>query len=92
MRKQGIPLRQALLHLRACRPIAFPNIGFLVQLKAFESITFGRCSDVPLKLERLFGIEEVKTPATTVNDANLSEEQKSEAKALADAEEQLTLI
>ena len=57
MRKQGLPLRQALLHVRACRPIAFPNIGFLVQLKAFESTLFGQCSDVPLKLEKLFGIE-----------------------------------
>ena len=57
MRKQGLDLRQSLLHLRACRPIAFPNIGFLVQLKAYESTIFGQCSQVPLKLELLFGIE-----------------------------------
>ena len=56
MRKQGLTLRQSLLHLRACRPIAFPNIGFLVQLKAYESTIFGQCSEVPLKLEQLFGI------------------------------------
>ena len=42
--------------MRACRPIAFPNIGFLVQLKAYESVVFGKCSDVPLKLEKLFGL------------------------------------
>ena len=57
MKKQRLDLRQSLLHLRACRPIAFPNIGFLVQLKAYESQVFGKCSDVPLKLEQLFGIE-----------------------------------
>jgi len=59
MRKQGLTLREALLHVRACRPIAFPNIGFLVQLKAYEATIFGSCSDVPLKLEKLFGIAEL---------------------------------
>ena len=29
MSKQGLNLRESLLHVRACRPIAFPNIGFL---------------------------------------------------------------
>ena len=55
MKKQGLTLREALLHTRACRPIAWPNIGFLVQLKAFESTVHGQCSDVPLRLEKLFG-------------------------------------
>jgi len=40
----------------------------------------------------LFGIEEVKTPSAPLNDAGLSEEEKSEAKALADADEQIALI
>lgn len=72
--------------MRACRPIAFPNIGFLVQLKAFEATVHGRVSEVPLKLERLFGIEESKgQEAASVE--GLTEEQKSEAKALADADE-----
>ena len=57
MKKQGLTLRQALLQTRACRPIAWPNIGFLVQLKAFESTVHGQCSDVPLRLEKLFGCE-----------------------------------
>ena len=65
MKKQGFTLREALLHLRACRPIAFPNIGFLVQLKAYESTIHGSISDVPLKLEKLFGIEEVKQEEDT---------------------------
>ena len=56
MKKRGYNLRDSLLHLRACRPIAFPNVGFLVQLKAYESTVFGKCSDVPLRLEKLFGI------------------------------------
>ena len=30
MRKQGLSLRTALLQVRACRPIAFPNVGFVV--------------------------------------------------------------
>ena len=100
-------LRNALLHLRACRPIAFPNIGFLVQLKAYESTIFGCCSDVPLKLEKLFGIESLPqegedeggaaaqasatTSATTSEEGN-SEEEKSEAKAINDAQEQLGVL
>ena len=62
-------LRNALLHLRACRPIAFPNIGFLVQLKAYESTIFGCCSDVPLKLEKLFGIESLPQEGEDVGGA-----------------------
>ena len=101
-------LRNALLHLRACRPIAFPNIGFLVQLKAYGSTIFGCCSDVPLKLEKLFGIEslpqegedergaaqassQATTSATTSEDGN-SEEEKSEAKAINDATQQLGVL
>ena len=92
MRKQGLPLRQALLHLRAVRPIAFPNIGFLVQLKAFESVTFGRCSEVPLKLEILFGIVPTTPKVAEEGREGQTEEEKSEAKALADAQEQVTLV
>ena len=58
MKKHQIPLRQALLHLRACRPIAFPNVGFVVQLKAYEHKIFnGQCSEVPVRLEELFGFD-----------------------------------
>ncbi len=65
---------------------------FLVQLKAFESVTFGRCSDVPLKLEILFGIVP-KTPlVAAVVEEGQTEEEISEAKALADAQEQITLV
>ena len=100
MRKQRLDLRQSLLHLRACRPIAFPNIGFLVQLKAYESTLFGKCSDVPLRLEQLFGIapqpnapydEEIKQAQLSATGADGSEVIKSETKALADAEELLSM-
>ena len=76
-----------MLHLRAVRPIAFPNIGFVVQLKAFESITLGSCSDVPLKLEILFGIEPTTPKVAAVGGEGQTEEEKSEAKALVDAQE-----
>ena len=77
-----------------------------MQLKAYESSIFGQCSDVPLRLETLFGIvrpeaAEGKAPgqaeaeAIAAQDSGAasnevgaqSEEQKSEAKALTDAEE-----
>lgn len=84
-----MPLRQALLHLRACRPIAFPNIGFLVQLKAYEATIFGKCSDVPLRLEKLFGIPlgELKQEGEEEKkEEGKTEEEKSEMKAIKDAE------
>lgn len=71
MKKQGLTLREALLHLRACRPIAFPNIGFLVQLKAYESLVHGSVSDVPLKLEKLFGIEPTKKDAAAASTSTI---------------------
>ena len=90
MKKRGYPLRDSLLHLRACRPIAFPNIGFLVQLKAYESTVFGKCSDVPLRLEKLFGIplEQLKKESEEGQQESKeqTEEEKSELKAIKDAE------
>ena len=91
-------LRDSLLHVRACRPIAFPNIGFLVQLKAFESTLLGQCSDVPLKLEKLFGIEvtddeEITGPADKTvaekkeDSTGKSVEEIAELKAIKDGEE-----
>lgn len=80
MNKQGLTLRQSLLHLRACRPIAFPNIGFLVQLKAYESTIFGQCSEVPLKLEILFGIVSAKkVPGQAEAEAIAAQETSSAA-------------
>jgi len=35
-----------------------PNLGFVVQLKAFEIDLFGEPSDVPLQLAKLFGTYE----------------------------------
>lgn len=57
MAKQGYTLREALVHLKACRPIAEPNLGFVVQLKAFEISLFGKSSEVPLNLMKLFDPE-----------------------------------
>ena len=93
MNKRGYTLRDSLLHLRACRPIAFPNIGFLVQLKAYESTVFGKCSDVPLRLEKLFGIplEQLKKESEDSEEEKKTEEDKSELKAIKDAEQQLEL-
>lgn len=34
--------------MRAKRPIAEPNPGFMIQLKAFEKVIFGVISDVPI--------------------------------------------
>ena len=86
-------------------------------MKAYESTVFGECSDVPLKLEILFGIVSASTankvPGQAAAEAiaaadsakarvaaknvasfsnpaggnNQEEEEKSEAKALADADE-----
>ena len=88
MKKRNYPLRDCLLHVRACRPIAFPNIGFLVQLKAYESTVFGKCSDVPLRLEKLFGIPmgQLKQEGEEEGEKGKTEEEKSELKAIKDAE------
>ena len=47
MAKQRVVLKDAVIHLKARRPIAEPNVGFTIQLKAFEKAVFGECSDVP---------------------------------------------
>ena len=77
MKRQGMSLRDSLLHLRACRPIAYPNIGFLVQLKAYETKILGTTSDVPFKLWQLFGIPDPSIAAKAKNDnAELTVEEK----------------
>jgi len=38
--------------VRAKRPIAEPNPGFILQLKAQESVIFGKMSNVPLFLSK----------------------------------------
>ena len=43
-----LDFRQSLDHLKRQRPIAQPNIGFMVQLKNYEMQLFGKCSDVRL--------------------------------------------
>lgn len=43
-----LDFRQSLDHLQRQRPIAQPNIGFMVQLKNYEMQLFGKCSDVRL--------------------------------------------
>jgi len=90
MRKRNMPLKDALLHLKACRPVAFPNLGFLVQLKAYESTIFGKCSAVPLKLEQLFGIVgKLKQEGEETEKKGATADESSDAKALNDAKEVL---
>ena len=44
-----VPLNEGLDHLRKCRPIAQPNIGFIIQLKAYEAQQLGKMSNVPIR-------------------------------------------
>ena len=44
MSKKNIVLADAFALLKEKRPIIEPNIGFLVQLKAYEKTLFGKCS------------------------------------------------
>ena len=82
MKRQGLTLRESLLHLRACRPIAYPNIGFVVQLKAYEAKIFGKTSEVPFKLWQLFGIPDPTLSAKKDDaDEKLSEEDKQKLSA-----------
>jgi hypothetical protein len=48
MSEMQLDLKASIEHLRSRRPIAQPNIGFLIQLKNFEKELFGKNSDVPL--------------------------------------------
>jgi hypothetical protein len=48
MSEMQLDLKESIEHLRSRRPIAQPNIGFLMQLKNFEKELFGKISDVPL--------------------------------------------
>ena len=74
--------------MRACRQIAWPNIGFLCQLKAFESKTFGECSDVPLRLEQLFGVQPTKQdPAENEGDSKTGSTRVAAGSGLAMSEE-----
>ena len=68
MKHMRFDLKTGLAHLRACRPIAEPNTGFMAQLKAYESKEFGKMSDVPLFKHQQAAAEEEKKE-------DLSEEQ-----------------
>ena len=54
MKNMKLPLDKCLRHVKSCRPIALPNVGFVIQLKAYEKQLFGKLSPVPLNLEKFF--------------------------------------
>ena len=45
-------LKEGLELVRAKRPIAEPNPGFIIQLKALEKELFGKLSEVPVFLSK----------------------------------------
>jgi len=52
MGRKGKTLKEALEIIRVNRPIAEPNPGFIIQLKAYEKMLFGSLSDVPVILNK----------------------------------------
>lgn len=52
MKEMQVDLKTSLDHLQKQRPIAQPNIGFLIQLKQYEQDLFGKCSDVPIRIPK----------------------------------------
>jgi hypothetical protein len=52
MGRKGMNLKEGLDLARLRRPIAEPNPGFVIQLKAYEKSLFGVVSDVPVFLSR----------------------------------------
>ncbi len=50
MGRKNISLREGLDLVRSKRPIAEPNPGFMIQLKAYEQLLFGQMSDVSVFL------------------------------------------
>lgn len=74
MLDRGMNLKQALDHVRTKRPIAQPNPGFMIQLKAFEKVIFGVLSEVPIIPEKETTPEEAIpdeiAAATTADEAS----------------------
>ena len=56
---RGMSMKDALILARSKRPIADPNPGFLIQLKAFEKVIFGKVSDVPIVFSKKSESEEI---------------------------------
>lgn len=52
MGRKGMNLKEGLDLIRSKRPIAEPNPGFILQLKAYEKSIFGVLSDVPVFLSK----------------------------------------
>jgi len=48
IKQMRLDLKTAYSHLRACRPIAEPNSGFLTQLRHFEEKELGSMSEIPV--------------------------------------------
>lgn len=66
MKEMKLDLKTSLDHLQKQRPIAQPNIGFIIQLKQYEKDLFGKCSDVPImipKTEKEKAAEKAKAEA-----------------------------
>jgi hypothetical protein len=53
MGRQQMTLREGLDLVKSKRPIAEPNAGFIIQLKAYEQSLFGKLSDVPIFLSKV---------------------------------------
>jgi len=49
--KHGKTLQEAMMHVRACRPIVYPNRGFLAFLMRYEKETHGKHSIPPEAIE-----------------------------------------
>lgn len=52
MGRKNMNLKDALELVRSKRSIAEPNVGFLLQLKAYEKSLFGVLSEVPIILSK----------------------------------------
>ena len=46
MNEMKVNLKESYEHLKACRPIAQPNIGFVLQLMGLEKQLFGSNSSI----------------------------------------------
>lgn len=74
-------LKTALDHVRSKRPIAEPNPGFMIQLKAFEKVIFGTMSDCPIMISK----------KTTPADGKEKDGPSSMAKEVTDGIQQMKL-
>lgn len=88
MGRKGLTLKEALDLIREKRPIAEPNPGFIIQLKAYEKMLYGKLSDgvpvvFPKKTETngaakeiLDSIEEMREKGDTAGVAELQSKLK----------------